>query len=150
MTIDRFNPYTDMGTLRSSMDRFMDRFFADFGRPVEGDDYAGQTFSPAVDIKETQKEYLVTAEVPGIKKEDIHIEVADNLLTLKGERKFEKEDKNESYHRVERSFGAFTRTFTLPTSVKTEAIEAKFHDGLLSVRIPKAEEKVPKKIEIKG
>ena len=150
MTIVRFNPYADLGTLRHSMDRFMDRFMADYSRPVEGDDFTGQTFTPAVDIKETQQEFLVTAEVPGIKKEDIHIEVADNLLILKGERKFEKEEKNESYHRVERSFGAFSRSFTLPTSVKTEAIEAKFHDGLLTVRIPKAEEKVPKKIEIKG
>lgn len=150
MTIVRFKPYTDMGTLRNSMDRFMDRFFADFARPTEGEDFTGQTFTPAVDIKETPQEFLVTAEVPGIKKEDIHIEVADNLLALKGERRFEQEEKNESYHRVERSFGAFSRSFTLPTSVKTEAIEAKFHDGLLTVRIPKAEEKVPKKIEIKG
>ena len=150
MTIVRFKPYTDMGILRNSMDRFMDRFLTDFTRPVEGEDFTGQTFTPAVDIKETPQEFLVTAEVPGIRKEDIHIEVADNLLTLKGERKFEREEKNESYHRVERSFGAFSRSFTLPTSVKTDAIEAKFHDGLLSVRIPKAEEKVPKKIEIKG
>jgi HSP20 family protein len=132
------------------MDRFMDRFFADFARPIEADDFTGQTFSPAVDIKETQGEYMVTAEVPGIKKEDIHIEVADNLLTIKGERKFEKEEKNESYHRVERSYGTFSRAFTLPTSVKADGIEAKFHDGLLTIRIPKAEEKVPKKIEIKG
>ena len=150
MTIVRFKPYTDMGILRNSMDRFMDRFLTDFTRPVEGEDFTGQTFTPAVDIKETPQEFLVTAEVPGIRKEDIHIEVADNLLTLKGERKFEQEEKNESYHRVERSFGAFSRSFTLPTLVKTDAIEARFHDGLLSVRIPKAEEKVPKKIEIKG
>jgi len=139
-----------MGILPSSMGRFMDRFLSDFARPMEGEDFAGQTFTPAVDIKETPQEFLVTAEVPGIKKEDIHIEVADNLLTLKGERQFEKEEKNESFHRVERSFGAFSRSFTLPTAVKTDAIEARFHDGLLTVRIPKAEEKVPKKIEIKG
>lgn len=150
MTIVRFQPYTDMGILPSSMGRFMDRFLSDFARPIEGEDFTGQTFTPAVDIKETPQEFLVTAEIPGIRKEDIHIEVADNLLILKGERKFEKEEKGESYHRVERSFGAFSRSFALPASARTDAIEAKFNDGLLTVRIPKAEEKVPKKIEIKG
>ena len=103
-----------------------------------------------MDIKESPKEYVVTAEVPGIDKGDIHIELADNILILKGERKFEKEQKQESYHRVERSYGSFTRSFSLPTKVKSDAIEATFKDGILTVKIPKAEEMVPRKIEIQG
>ena len=150
MTIVRFQPCSDLPTLRGNMTSFMDRFMQDLIRPTEGEDFTGTTFSPAVDIKETPKEYLVTAEIPGIDKKDIHIEISDNLLSLKGERKFEKEQKEESYHRVERSYGSFTRSFSLPTQVKADAIEANFMDGLLTVRIPKAEEKVPKKIEIQG
>jgi len=150
MTIVRFQPYSDLPTLRDNMNSFMGRFMQDFLRPTENEDSNGSTFAPAVDIKETPKEYLVTAEVPGIDKKDIHIEIADNLLTLKGERKFEAEQKDESYHQVERSYGSFTRSFSLPTKVKADAIEANFKDGLLTVRIPKAEEKVPKKIEIQG
>jgi len=150
MTIVRYSPYSESPVFRGGMSSFMDRFMQDYFRPSEGEDFAGSTFAPAVDIKETPKEYLVTAEVPGIDKKDIHIEIADNLLTLKGERKFEKEQKEESYHRVERSYGSFTRSFSLPTKVKADAIEASFKDGVLTVKIPKAEEMVPRKIEIKS
>jgi HSP20 family protein len=150
MTIVRYQPLSGFPVFRDTMSSFMDRFTQDFLRPVAGDEFEGSTFAPAVDIKETPKEYVVTAEVPGIDKKDIHIEIADNLLTLKGERKFEKEQKEESYHRVERSYGSFTRSFSLPTKVKADAIEAAFKDGVLTVKIPKTEEQVPRKIEIKS
>ncbi len=84
-----------------------------------------------------------------LKKEDIDIEVRDNTLTLKGERKFEKEIKQENYHRVERAYGSFQRSFTLPSTVKQEAIEATFKDGILEISLPKAEEAKPKKVEIR-
>jgi len=150
MTIVHYRPYSDLPTLRDTMGSFMGRFMQDCCRPQENGDFSGATFTPAVDIKESPKEYVVTAEVPGIAKGDIHIELADNLLTLKGERKFEREQKEESYHRVERSYGSFTRSFSLPAKVKSDAIEAVFKDGVLTVRIPKAEEMVPRKIEILG
>lgn len=150
MTIVRFQPYSDLPTLRGNVASFMNQFMQDCFRPTAGEDSTGAGFSPAMDIKETPKEYVVTAEVPGIDKKDIHIEITDNILTLKGERKFEGEQKDETYHRVERSYGSFTRTFSLPAKVKADSIEASFKDGILIVRIPKAEEVLPRKIEIKG
>lgn len=149
MAIKKFRPYSEIQSLRESIPSLFDRFFSDFFRLPETEELSGQVFSPAVDIKETQKEYLVRVEVPGISKKDIEIEISDNILTIKGERKFEKEEKGESYHRVERSYGSFCRSFTLPTQVASDKIEASFKDGLLDIKIPKAEEKIPKKIEIK-
>ncbi len=149
MALRKFRPYSEIQSLRESMSSLFDRFFSDLLRFPESEEISGQTFSPAVDIKETPKEYIVTAEVPGIPKKDIEIEISDNILTIKGERKFEKEEKNESYHRVERAYGSFCRSFTLPTQVNPDKIEANFKDGLLNIVIPKAEEKIPKKIEIK-
>lgn len=149
MALRKFRPYSEIQSLRESMSSLFDRFCSDFLRFPESEEVSGQTFSPAVDIKETPKEYIVTAEVPGIPKKDIEIEISDNILTIKGERKSEKEEKSESYHRVERAFGSFCRSFTLPTQVNPDKIEANFKDGLLNIKIPKAEEKLPKKIEIK-
>jgi HSP20 family protein len=150
MTIVRLQPCSDLTTLRNTLPSFMDRFMQGVFRPTDGEDFAGASFSPAVDIKETPKEYVVTAEVPGMDKKDIHIEITDNILTLKGERKFEGEQKDESYHLVERSYGSFTRTFSLPAKVKADSIEASFKDGVLIVHIPKADEVLPIKIEIKS
>ncbi len=149
MTLKKFRPYSEVQSLRESMSNLFDRFFSDFFRFPETEEITTQTFYPAVDIKETPKEFVVTAEVPGINKKDINIEIADNTLTIKGERKFEKEQKDESYHRVERSYGAFVRSFSLPSQIVSEKIEASYKDGLLCITIPKAEEKIPKKIEIK-
>lgn len=149
MAIKKFRPYSEIQSLREAIPSLFDRFFSDFFRLPETEELSGQVFSPAVDIKETPKEYLVRVEVPGISKKDIEIEISDNILTIKGERKFEKEEKGESYHRVERSYGSFCRSFTLPTQVASDKIEANFKDGLLDIKIPKAEEKIPKKIEIK-
>ena len=149
MALRKFRPYSEIQSMRESMSSLLDRFFSDFFRFPESEELGGQTFSPAVDIKETPKEYIVTAEIPGISKKDIEIEISDNILTIKGERKMEKEEKGETYHRVERSYGSFCRSFTLPAQVEAEKIEANFKDGLLNIKIPKAEEKIPKKIEIK-
>jgi HSP20 family protein len=106
-------------------------------------------WAPVVDIYETDEKMVIKAELPGLKKEDIDIEVRDNTLTLKGERKFEKEIKQENYHRVERAYGSFQRSFTLPSTIKQEAIEATFKDGILEVSLPKAAEVKPKKVEIR-
>lgn len=110
---------------------------------------AAENFVPAVDVKETDKEYMIEAELPGIKKEDVHIEVKDHVLTLRGERKFENEEKKEDYTRIERSYGTFLRTFGLPEHVAETGIEAAYKDGILTIRLPKGEAPKPKEIEVK-
>jgi HSP20 family protein len=119
-------------------------------RGDEEEALAPRAWAPAVDIYETDEKLVIKVELPGLKKEDIDIEVRDNTLTLKGERKFEKEIKRENYHRVERAYGSFQRSFTLPSTVKQEAIEASFKEGILEISLPKAEEAKPKQIKIQA
>lgn len=107
------------------------------------------TWTPACDIYETAKEIVVKAELPGLKKEDVLVSIENNVLMIHGERKFEEEVKRENFHRVERTYGEFLRTFTLPTFVDTTKIMAEFKDGLLMVFLPKREEAKPKQIEVK-
>ena len=104
---------------------------------------------PPFDISETEGEIIVKAELPGMKVEDIDITLTDGLLTIKGERKMEKEDKRENYHRIERQFGSFSRSLNLGINVKADGIDAGYKDGILTVTLPKAEEDRPKKIEVK-
>ncbi|HZF11830.1 MAG TPA: Hsp20/alpha crystallin family protein [Thermoanaerobaculia bacterium] len=107
-----------------------------------------RSWAPRVDVLENTEAYQVTAELPGIKKEEVEITLENNVLTLKGERKFEKDVNQESYHRIERVYGPFARSFTLPTKVAQDRVEAKFDSGLLTITIPKVAEARPKKIEI--
>jgi HSP20 family protein len=106
-------------------------------------------WTPACDIYETDKEIVVKAELPGVKKEFVNVSIENNLLTIQGERKFEEETKKENYHRVERAYGEFLRTFTLPAFVDTAKINAEFKDGILLLTLPKREEAKPKQIEVK-
>lgn len=121
-----------------------DRFFEDFAAPKT----RRQEFVPAVDAEETESHYLLSMDVPGIKKEDIKIEMKNGILTLSGERKLETTDANR--HWTERSWGRFERSFTLGEFVNTDKIEAIYKDGVLRVAVPKAEAAKPKTIEIKG
>ena len=105
---------------------------------------------PPFDVSETEGEIIVKAEIPGMKVEDIDITITDGLLTIKGERKMEKEDKQENYHRIERQFGSFSRSLNLGLKVEAESIDAAYKDGVLTVSLPKAEEDKPKKIEVKN
>ena len=109
---------------------------------------AARSWSPAIDIGETPDAYLVTAEVPGVEKGDVHVTVLENRLLIKGEKKQEVLEEKESPHRVERVYGAFSRSFDLPRAVNAEKITATYKDGVLSVSVPKAEEAKPKQIEI--
>jgi len=118
-----------------------DGFFGD----VEGED----TWLPDLDVSETDKELIVRAEVPGIEKDDIDITLTDGLLTIRGEKKHEKEEKEENYHRIERRYGSFARTLRLPGDVKHDKIDASYKDGVLKLVIPKPEKAMAKKIEIK-
>jgi len=110
---------------------------------------AASYFAPAVDIAEQENEYVVKVELPGVAKEDVKISVESNTLTIKGEKKQEKEEKNKNFHRVERSYGSFQRSFTLPATVKNDKIDALFNNGILTITMPKSEEAKPKQIEVK-
>jgi HSP20 family protein len=105
---------------------------------------------PALDVAETEEEVIVKAEVPGMDVKDIDITLTDGLLTIRGERKLENEDKKENYHRLERQFGSFSRSLKVGAEVKAEAIEADYKDGVLTVTLPKDEEQKPKKIDVKS
>lgn len=124
-----------------------DRFFNDLELP----DIFGEEgmVVPAFDISETEKEYMITGEIPGIDVKDLDITLLDGILTIKGEKKKEKEDKDENYHRIERHYGSFHRNFRLPAKVKTDKLDATYKDGVLKLTIPKVEVTKPKKIAIK-
>jgi len=122
--------------------REMDEMLRTFRLPREATSPLAD-FTPTVDISEKDKEYLVKAQLPGVGKEDVKVELLNGVLTLTGERKFEKEDKTEKTHRIESAYGAFTRSFTVPEDVLAEKIAADYKDGVLTVRLPKTDIKKP-------
>ena len=124
---------------------YLDQLFSDFGMDFRSSD---TVWSPAVDIAENEKEYEVKAELPGMKKDEIKISFKDDVLTLSGERKSEKEEDDKNFHRIERSYGQFERCFHLPKNVKVPDIKADYKNGILTVNIPKSEEAKPKEIAI--
>jgi HSP20 family protein len=127
----------------------MNRLFEDTGRGLRGDEAASTTtWSPAVDIFETEEEIVVKAEIPGMERNDITLHLENNVLTLKGERRFEKETKEENYHRIERSYGSFSRAFSIPSMVDEERIRAEYKDGVLKIVLPKKAQARPKQIRI--
>ena len=127
----------------------LNRLFEDRFLPLGAEPFSMGAWSPTCDIYETENEIVVKAEIPGVKKEDVKLSMLDNVLTLTGERKFEEETKKENYVRVERGYGSFTRSFTLPPSVDAQKISAEFKDGLLEIKLPKLEQAKPKEVEIK-
>lgn len=106
-------------------------------------------WAPTVDISETDAEYAIKAELPEVKKEDVKVTVEDGVLTLQGERKQEKEEKGKKYHRIERSYGRFVRSFTLPDTVDESKVKAEYTDGVLHLHLPKSEKAKPKQIDVK-
>jgi HSP20 family protein len=126
------------------------RLFGTWTRPLDvQESLKVADWTPAIDIQETDKEYLVKVEIPEVRKEDVHITVEDDVLAVTGERKLEKEEKGKKFHRIERSYGTFLRTFTIPTDADGTKIAAEFKEGLLLVKLPKLEKPRPKTIEIK-
>ena len=147
MAISRWDPFRDLNVLQDRMNRLFD----DAGRGWRADEPAATTtWSPAVDIYETENEIVVQAELPGVDRKDISLNLENNVLTLKGERRFEKETKEENYHRIERSYGGFARTFSIPATVDEEKIRADYRDGILKIALPKKEQVKPKQIRIEG
>lgn len=144
----RWNPETDL--LRGRFDRVFNEMLNDLWSPAgRAEDVASRSWLPAVDVRETPDALRFVCELPGLKKEDVAITLENQVLTLSGERKFEKESRGETFHRVERSYGMFTRSFTLPANIKTDRVEATFENGLLTIDLPKLEESKPRKIAIK-
>jgi HSP20 family protein len=139
----RFEPFNDVRQLQSQMNRLFEPFWA------RGDeDLVSGTWAPAVDVEESGDELILRAELPGMKRENIDISFSDGILTIKGERQFEKEAKEKTWHRIERSYGQFVRSFTLPRTADPAAIRADYTDGVLEIRVPKREESKPRQIKI--
>ncbi len=145
--LTRWSPTTaNLFTTRDPFARFMDSFLNEALQPSE--DVSNRAWMPVVNIRETDGAFFLEAELPGLTKKDIEITLENNLLKLSGERRFEKDAKEENYHRIERSYGSFLRTFSLPSQVDPEGVKAAFKDGILTVEVPKAEEAKPRKIAI--
>ena len=145
MAIIRWDPFREMVTLREKMNRLFEDAVSGQG---EDRDMVSSTWSPSVDIYETEHDIVLTAELPGIEDKDIEIKLEDNTLTLKGERRFEKETKEENYHRIERSYGSFYRSFSIPHYVDQEKIKAEHEHGVLKVLLPKKQESKPRAVKI--
>ncbi len=142
MTLIRYNqPRPDIFGKRFS--DIMDEFFNDAVATRR------ESFAPSIDISETEKQYIIDVEVPGIDKKDIDLNIENNTLTISGERKFEKKEDGKQYHRVESHYGTFSRSFTLPDNVDVESINATYNNGILNITVDKSEQQMKKQIKIK-
>jgi len=148
MAIVRWEPFRDLVSVQDRMNRIFDEAFRGQGRATDDEWALGGSWAPAVDIFEHEGNLVLKAELPGVDPKDVDVRVENNVLTLRGERKFESEVKREQYHRVERAYGSFSRSFTLPSAVDTEKIKAEYKDGVLRVTLPQREEAKPKQIAV--
>jgi HSP20 family protein len=142
MALVRWEPARELDTLQGEVNRLFDTFF---GAPANG---RSRRWVPAMDLVETEDALILRADLPGLERDDVNIEIKDRVLTVSGERKSEHEEKADGFHRVERAYGGFARSLTLPEGVVADKIEANFDKGVLEVRIPKPEETQPHKVEI--
>ncbi len=140
------DPFKELSAIHDRMNQLFDETFLPSRASEAGP--AAAMWSPAVDIYESGEEIVVKAEVPGIARDDVVVEVKDGILTLRGERKFAKEQDAENYHRIERSYGTFVRSFALPSSVDPEKVHAALKDGVLEVKLSKKEEAKPRKVKV--
>lgn len=139
-----WRPFRELDRIRREMDRLWDSFFE--RRPARVEEVS--EWFPSLDVSETDTDYIVKVEVPGIDPKDINISLMNNLLTIKGEKKQEKEEKDENYHLIERSYGSFTRSIRLPSQVQSDKINATYKNGVLKITLPKTEEAKKKEIKI--
>jgi HSP20 family protein len=144
-----WHPVTDMLNEFGAMQREIDRMFDRWEGGTVDKGNTSITFMPVVDVVERESSFDINVELPGVKKEDVKITVHDGVLTVSGEKKYEEERKGTDYHRAERAYGSFQRSFTLPKGVSPEKIEASYTDGVLIISLPKVEEAKPKEIEVK-
>src|ERR1700683_3391820 len=141
----RFEPFREFATLQDRVNRVFRESYAPAG---QDESRTPSSFAPAVDVYEDEHNFTLKIEVPGIDEKDIDVRLENNTLTVHGERKIEKEEKEENYRRVERNYGSFTRTFTLPTTVDSEKVLANYDKGVLKIALPKKAEAKPKQIKI--
>jgi HSP20 family protein len=147
MALVRWDPFRELEEVSDRLNRM-------FARPATRTANGKETmtvadWTPSVDISETEGEYQIKAEIPDVKKEDVKVTVEDGVLTIQGERKHEVEEKGKKYHRIERSYGSFVRTFSLPDVIEADKVKAEFKDGVLNLHLPKSEKAKPKSIEVK-
>jgi len=147
MSIVRYDPFRDLRNLQEEVNRL---FTGNMARAFDDEGIARGAWSPTVDIYENKDHIVLEAELPGMKREDFDLSVENNVITLRGERHFEKKDESDNYHRVERAYGSFTRSFTLPNTVTAEGATADYSNGVLRVTLPKREETKARRIEIKA
>ena len=135
MNIVRWDPFRELESIQARLNRvFSDRSI----RTTEENELSFAAWAPAVDVQETEKEYVIKADLPEVKKDDVKVEYEDGVLTVEGERKLEKEEKGTKYHKIERSFGKFVRRFAIPTEVDGTKVAAEFKEGVLNVHLPKS------------
>jgi HSP20 family protein len=144
MALVRWDPIRELDSLQGDMNRLFDRFFE--GRTANGS--TGRRWIPAMDLVETEDHLVLRGDLPGMSEDDVDIEIKDNVLTVSGERKAEHDERGEGYHRVERAFGSFSRSLTLPQGVDAEKVEANFENGVLEVQIPKPSQAKPTRVQI--
>jgi HSP20 family protein len=145
MAITRWDPFRDLMSIQNEMNRLFGRTYGgDVGESTRG------AWTPALDVFETQEKFVITMELPGVSPDDVDISVEDSTLMVRGERKFYSEQQEESFLRIERRFGEFTRSLTLPSTADAESIQASFDHGVLTIEVPKREEAKPRKISIKA
>ena len=146
-TLTRWDPFKEMDDLHKRLNTL---FNLPSARPSNGQEaMTVAVWSPLVDITEDDKEYLIKAELPEVRKDDVKVTVENGVLSISGERKFEKEEKDKKYHRIERAYGSFTRSFSVPDDADGEKVAAAFKDGVLTVHLAKSEKARPKSIEVK-
>jgi HSP20 family protein len=147
MNVIRWNPFRELEDMQVRLDRMLGEVDR---RKVQADEpFAFADWAPAVDVQETDAEFVVKADLPDMKKEDINVKLADGVLTIEGERRQEEEEKGKKFHRIERQYGQFIRRFALPADVDAAHVKAEFKDGVLNVHLPKAPNAKPKAVEIK-
>jgi HSP20 family protein len=146
MALVRWEPVRELHSIQQEMNRLFDTFF---DTPAQSSGSGGtRRWIPPMDLVETEDHFVLRADLPGLDQDDVKIEVQDKVLTLSGERRFEHEAKKQGYVRVERASGSFSRSLTLPDGVDTDAIQASFDRGVLEIRVPKPEERKPRRVEI--
>jgi HSP20 family protein len=145
MALVRWEPVRELNTIQGEINRLFNSFFDTSVGAGEG---VGRRWLPAMDLVEADDHYVLRADLPGLDENDVKIEVEDNVLTVSGERKAEHEQRGEGYHRLERAYGAFSRSLTLPEGVDPQSVQASFVRGVLEVRIPKPEQRKPRRVSI--
>ncbi|RKZ32975.1 Hsp20/alpha crystallin family protein [bacterium] len=145
MAITRWRPFEDLMNIEDEISKFFDDFL---GQKLQTRRQAREGWIPRVDISENDDEITVRADIPGMKKEDVKITLSENVLTISGDKRVERDEKKDNYHRIERLFGKFSRSFYIPTNVDPANISAKYNNGVLEIKLPKKEEAKPKEIPI--